>query len=194
MIFISSSEDPSDASCVFAPAVVLLPALLGTALSSVLDPSWASSLASSGIALRSPPTSAPPHSPRDCPACRLSSTLLSGVEPALSPVRPWCEVKSRRGAPKRVNTEGFACPNHQCPSFGITDAHMHASSWRWHAWPCRAHPNLSLSGLPYDVHCPAPYSFVPVLATYPIRPLNQAFKSTFPCLWQLADSPEEEYN
>jgi IS1 family transposase len=35
-------------------------------------------------------------------------------------------VKSRRGAPKRVNTEGFACPNEQCAYFGITDAHIHA--------------------------------------------------------------------
>jgi transposase-like protein len=35
-------------------------------------------------------------------------------------------VKSRRGAPKRVNTEGFACPNRECPYSGITDAHMHA--------------------------------------------------------------------
>jgi transposase-like protein len=35
-------------------------------------------------------------------------------------------MKSRRGAPKRVNTEGFACPNHQCPYYGITDAHIHA--------------------------------------------------------------------
>jgi putative transposase len=35
---------------------------------------------------------------------------------------------------------------------------------------------------------------MPVLATYHIRPLNQAFKSTFTCLSQLADSPEEEYN
>jgi transposase-like protein len=25
-----------------------------------------------------------------------------------------------------VNTEGFACPTQQCPSFGITDAHIHA--------------------------------------------------------------------
>jgi hypothetical protein len=41
-------------------------------------------------------------------------------------VRPWREVKSRREAPKRVNTEGFACPNQQCAYFGITDAHMHA--------------------------------------------------------------------
>jgi transposase-like protein len=35
-------------------------------------------------------------------------------------------VKSRRGAPKRIHTEGFACPNQQCPYFGITDAHIHA--------------------------------------------------------------------
>jgi transposase-like protein len=35
-------------------------------------------------------------------------------------------MKSRRGAPKRVNTEGFACPNHQCPYFGNTDAQIHA--------------------------------------------------------------------
>ncbi len=64
-----------------------------------------------------------PRTPLDCPLCRLSS---SGVRPAPAPVRPWCEVKSRRGAPKRVNTEGFACPNQQCPYFGITDAHIHA--------------------------------------------------------------------
>jgi transposase-like protein len=25
-----------------------------------------------------------------------------------------------------VNTEGFACPNQQCPYFGISDAHIHA--------------------------------------------------------------------
>jgi hypothetical protein len=42
------------------------------------------------------------------------------------PVRPWCEVKSHRGAPKRIETEGFACPNQQCPYFGNTDARIHA--------------------------------------------------------------------
>jgi hypothetical protein len=40
--------------------------------------------------------------------------------------RPWREVKSRRGAPKRVNTEGYACPNQGCSSFGITEAQIHA--------------------------------------------------------------------
>ena len=52
-----------------------------------------------------------PRTPLDCPICRLSS---SSVRPASVPVRPWCEVKSRRGAPKRIHTDGFACPNQQC--------------------------------------------------------------------------------
>jgi len=67
-----------------------------------------------------------PRCPDDCPACRLASTASSGVEPASSPVQPWREVKSRRGAPRRVNTEGFACPNPQCEYCGITNAHIHA--------------------------------------------------------------------
>ncbi len=67
-----------------------------------------------------------PRTPFDCPACRLSSTLSSRVRPSPLPVRPWREVKSRRGAPKRIETQGFACPNHQCPYFGIADAHIHA--------------------------------------------------------------------
>jgi transposase-like protein len=67
-----------------------------------------------------------PCSPRDCPACRLTSPLSAVVEPASLPVRPWCEIKSRQGAPKRMNTQDFAFPNRKCPYFGITDAHIHA--------------------------------------------------------------------
>jgi IS1 family transposase/transposase-like protein len=67
-----------------------------------------------------------PRCPDDCPACRLASTASSGGGPVPLPVRPWREVKSRRGAPKRVKSEGFACPNQQCPYFGITDASIHA--------------------------------------------------------------------
>src|SRR5215472_1021672 len=55
-----------------------------------------------------------PRSPDDCPACRLASTPSSGAGPAPAPVRPWSEVKSRRGAPKRVRTESYACPNRKC--------------------------------------------------------------------------------
>lgn len=35
------------------------------------------------------------------------------------------EVKRRRGAPKRVNLEGFACPNQQRQYAGISDAYIH---------------------------------------------------------------------
>ncbi len=38
-----------------------------------------------------------PRTPDDCPACRLASPASSAGEPR--PVRPWCDVKSRRGAP-----------------------------------------------------------------------------------------------
>ncbi len=65
-----------------------------------------------------------PRSPEDCPSCRLASPASSAL--VLASVRPWCEVKSRRGALKRIDTEGFACPNRQCPYFSITDAHLHA--------------------------------------------------------------------
>src|SRR5215469_6623687 len=65
-----------------------------------------------------------PRSPDDCLACHLCCTNSSVVGPA--PARPWCEVKSRRGTPKRIDTQGFACPNQQCAYFGITDAHIHA--------------------------------------------------------------------
>jgi hypothetical protein len=67
-----------------------------------------------------------PRSPDDCPACRLTSTPSTAVRPASAPVRPWCEVKSRRGAPKRIDTEGYACPNPKCPYFAIIDDQIHA--------------------------------------------------------------------
>jgi hypothetical protein len=67
-----------------------------------------------------------PRSPLDCPSCRLSCTPSPAVRPVPALVRPWVEVKSRRGAPKRIDTTGFACPNQQCTYFGITDAHIHA--------------------------------------------------------------------
>ncbi len=67
-----------------------------------------------------------PRTPDDCPACRLASPASSAGEPGPVDVRPWCEVKSRRGAPKHIDTAGFACPNPQCQYFGNTDAHFHA--------------------------------------------------------------------
>jgi transposase-like protein len=67
-----------------------------------------------------------PRTPLDCPACCHASTPSSVVGPAPALVRPWHEMKSRRGAPKRIDTQGLACPNPQCPYLGVTDAHIHA--------------------------------------------------------------------
>jgi hypothetical protein len=67
-----------------------------------------------------------PRTPDDCPACRLASLASSVERPAPAAVRPWSEMKSRRGAPKRMITEGYACPNQQCAYYGITEAHIHA--------------------------------------------------------------------
>jgi hypothetical protein len=103
-----------------------------------------------------------PRSPDDCPACRLASTALVGGGPAPLPVRPWSEVKSRRGAPKCIPTEGFACPNRQCSYFGNTDARVHAAFWGWQAWPCRADSDLSVSGLSHHLQCSTRYALVPV--------------------------------
>jgi hypothetical protein len=103
-----------------------------------------------------------PRCPDDCPACRLTSPPSSGRGPAPVPVRPWREVKSWRGAPKRIDTEGYACPNPQCRYFGNTDAHFHAAFGRWQAWPGRTHPDVSLSGLPHHLQCSTRHAFVPV--------------------------------
>jgi transposase-like protein len=67
-----------------------------------------------------------PRAPLDCPACCHASSASSAAGPALQRVRPWREVKSRRGAGTRINAEGFACPNPRCMYFGITEAHVHA--------------------------------------------------------------------
>ena len=67
-----------------------------------------------------------PRTPLDCPDCRRNGEALPVVELPPAPVRPWRELKSHRGAPRRVNTEGFACPNQQCPYFGIKEAQVHA--------------------------------------------------------------------
>jgi hypothetical protein len=39
-----------------------------------------------------------PRTPDDCPLCHLASTPSLGAGPVPGPIRPWREVKSRRGA------------------------------------------------------------------------------------------------
>jgi hypothetical protein len=101
-----------------------------------------------------------PRSLLACPVCCSSSARSPDQKLPPLAVRPWREVKSRRGAPKRVSTEGFACPNPACQYYEITDAQVHASSGRWELWASRADPNLSLPGLSDDLQCSHPHAVV----------------------------------
>jgi transposase-like protein len=62
--------------------------------------------------------------PKDCPHCccglRLETARISGE------VRPWREVKSKRGRKKKYATQGYACLNPACAHFGHTNESIHA--------------------------------------------------------------------
>jgi hypothetical protein len=101
-----------------------------------------------------------PRSPHDCPICRLSYAHSSVVEPLPPTVRPWCEVRSRRGARHPGEHRGFRLSQ---PAVSVLRNHRRSPprfGWRWQAWPYRADPDLSLSGLPHHVHRSSPYPFV----------------------------------
>src|SRR5689334_23705759 len=66
-----------------------------------------------------------PSTPDDCPHCRLTATLQQDLLPPIA-VRPWRDGRSRRGAPRRVPTNGYACRNPRCLYYANTDAQIHA--------------------------------------------------------------------
>jgi hypothetical protein len=86
-----------------------------------------------------------PRTPLDWPACCPAVPYPTLPAPVSAPIRPWCEIKSRRGAPKRIPTQGFAYPMSTCPYDQITDAHVHAPSRRRLTRHRRTHSDLSLS-------------------------------------------------
>ncbi len=102
-----------------------------------------------------------PRTPLDCPACCSSVPYPTLPAPVRAPVRPWCEIKSRRGAPKRIPTQGFACPMPTCPYYQITDAHVHAASRGRLTRHRRTPSDLSLSGLPHHLQRPPQHPALP---------------------------------
>jgi IS1 family transposase/transposase-like protein len=66
-----------------------------------------------------------PRAPQDCAACRAQLTAPV-LPPAVSAVAPWRAGTRRRGAPRRVATDGYACPSPACRYRGSTDAAVHA--------------------------------------------------------------------
>ncbi len=66
-----------------------------------------------------------PRTPNDCPVCHQQGASPPASQ-ACRAVTPWHELKSRRGAPKRIATQGFFCPSRTCMYYCITDAQVHA--------------------------------------------------------------------
>jgi IS1 family transposase len=67
-----------------------------------------------------------PRTPDNCPICCQQAAVTPSCAPVQPTVTPWREIRSRRGAPKRIATQGFACPNRTCLYYRITDAQIHA--------------------------------------------------------------------
>jgi IS1 family transposase len=63
--------------------------------------------------------------PDDCPLCRQEQACPPACQ-GPAPPRPWREGRSRRGAPRRIATEGYACRRSGCRYYGITDGRIHA--------------------------------------------------------------------
>ena len=61
-----------------------------------------------------------PPTPDDCPACRQAPPRRLLRRPTRPSPVPWRKQKSRRGASKRIATEGYACPMFTCAYYRIT--------------------------------------------------------------------------
>jgi IS1 family transposase len=65
-----------------------------------------------------------PKTREACPHCRHGGSVT--IQRVKRDIVPYCQVKSRRGKPKRVKTAGHACPMPSCMYFGIRDEAVHA--------------------------------------------------------------------
>ncbi len=65
-----------------------------------------------------------PKSEQACPGCRAGVRVTVGR--AKADVTPYSRFKKKRGARKRLSSEGYACPCRACRYFGITNEAVHA--------------------------------------------------------------------
>jgi len=63
-----------------------------------------------------------PRSPKDCPLCQAQQPHTHSPEAIV----PWSHIKSKRGRPQSISSDGHACPCKHCYYFGITDETIHA--------------------------------------------------------------------
>jgi len=65
-----------------------------------------------------------PQSPRDCPLCRAAHGTCEMHK--MRSVVAWSSLKSKRGRPKSVESEGHCCQNEACAYYGVRDSQLHA--------------------------------------------------------------------
>lgn len=64
-----------------------------------------------------------PRSPLDCAACCAMAPPHSGI---LVEIQPWSQIRNRRGAKKRIDSQGQACKNPACVYYNNPAAAVHA--------------------------------------------------------------------
>ena len=68
-----------------------------------------------------------PRTPLDCRHCQAKAkTLELLTQSAAEPILAYNQTKSKRGRPKKISTEGYACPNPKCLYYGCTHSAFHA--------------------------------------------------------------------
>jgi len=83
-----------------------------------------------------------PRSPKDCEQCQCESRHQHSPREVI----PWSQVKSKRGRPKEISSDGQSCPCETCDYYGITDEAIHAivadgvegKNERIQHWHCQA--------------------------------------------------------
>ena len=69
-----------------------------------------------------------PRTPLDCLHCHAQTKTPALVAQSANPTpaSAYSQTKSKRGRPKKISTEGYACPNPKCLYYGCTEAALHA--------------------------------------------------------------------
>jgi hypothetical protein len=110
-----------------------------------------------------------PRCPDDCPACRLASTPSSAGGPAPADVASLARGQKLPGSTQAREHRGFRLSQPPVPVLRDHRCSRPRLGRRWQAWPCRANPDLWLSGLPHHLHCPTPHPFVSSETPFPCR-------------------------
>jgi len=101
-----------------------------------------------------------PRTPDDCPACRLASTAASVGGPLPASVRPWREVKKPAGSPQTDRYRGLRLSQRAVCVLRQHRCSPPCTGWGRQAWPYRADPDVSLSGVPPHLHLQAQHASV----------------------------------